>query len=286
MDWLILTLLAVLSRSVYSLATKVLSETVKVSPITQSVLQSVFSGLLAIPFALAIDQFGFANILSSWQPLLLIMLVVAFGNILYYQGIKWLDSGTTQVAFSSILIWGTLFSIFYLSSRFTLVQFTGIGLMLLAILLIQYQKKLIFNKGVWLIIVSAGLFAVFQVLSAKVSNTVSTGAYLTLTYFGSSLILTAIYPQVLAKEIKTVSQQLPSTLKATLFAASTSLLFYIFAYFAYRAAPDSGVVVILLTAQVVVSVLLGIIFLNERKNMTKKIFAGTLAFIASILIKS
>lgn len=286
MNWLILTLLAVLSRSVYSLATKVLSENVKVSPITQSVLQSVFSGLLAIPFALAINQFSFVNILSSWQPLLLIMLVVAFGNILYYQGIKWLDAGTTQVAFSSILIWGTLLSMVYLSSRFTLIQFTGIGLMLLAILLIQYKKRLTFNKGVWLVIASAGLFAVFQVLSAKVSTTVSTGAYLTLTYFGSSLVLAAIYPKVLAKEIKVVSKQLGNAFKATLFASSTSLMYFIFAYFAYRAAPDSGVVVILLTAQVVVSVLLGIVFLNERKNMTKKILAGALAFIASILIKS
>lgn len=286
MNWLILTLLAILSRSVYSLATKVLSENVKVSPITQSVLQSVFSGLLAIPFALAINQFSFVNILSSWQSLLLIMLVVAFGNILYYQGIKWLDAGTTQIAFSSILIWGTLLSIVYLSSRFTLIQFAGIGLMLLAILLIQYQKKLTFNKGVWLVIASAGMFAVFQVLSAKIANTVSTGAYLTLTYFGSSLVLAALYPKVLVNEIKTVSKQLTSAFKATLFASSTSLLYFIFAYFAYRAAPDSGVVVILLTAQVVVSVLLGIVFLNERKNMPKKIWAGVLAFIASILIKS
>ena len=286
MNWLILTLLAVLSRSVYSLATKVLSENVKVSPISQSVLQSVFSGLLAIPFALAINQFSFANILSSWQPLLLIMIVVAFGNILYYQGIKWLDSGSTQVAFSSILIWGTLLSMFYLNSRFTIMQFVGIGLMLVAILMIQYQKKLVINKGVWLVIASAGLFAVFQVFSAKIASSVSTGAYLTLTYFGSSLVLAAVYPKILVKELILVSKQLRSAFKATLFASSTSLLYFIFAYFAYQVAPDRGIVVILLTAQVVVSVLFGIVFLKERQNMPKKLLAGVLAFIASILIKS
>jgi len=280
MNWLILTLLAVLSRSVYSLATKVLSVNVKVSPITQSVLQSVFSGLLAVPFALAINQFGFGNILLSWQPLLLIMLVVAFGNILYYQGIKWLDSGSTQVAFSSILIWSTLLSMFYLNSRFTIMQFVGIGLMLVAILMIQYQKKLVINKGVWLVIASAGLFAVFQVFSAKIASSV------TLTYFGSSLVLAAIYPKILIKELILVSKQLRSAFKATLFASSTSLLYFIFAYFAYQVAPDRGIVVILLTAQVVVSVLFGIVFLKERQNMPKKLLAGVLAFIASILIKS
>ena len=43
---------------------------------------------------------------------------------------------------------------------------------------------------------------------------------------------------------------------------------------------------VLLTAQVILSVIFGIIFLKERGNMGKKLLAGILAVIAGILIKA
>jgi uncharacterized membrane protein len=63
-------------------------------------------------------------------------------------------------------------------------------------------------------------------------------------------------------------------------------LFYLFSYYAFQAAPDRGIVVVLLTTQVVLSVILGIIFLKERANMALKIYAAIIALIASLLIKA
>ncbi|PIQ35960.1 MAG: hypothetical protein COW60_01195 [Candidatus Yonathbacteria bacterium CG17_big_fil_post_rev_8_21_14_2_50_43_9] len=60
----------------------------------------------------------------------------------------------------------------------------------------------------------------------------------------------------------------------------------VFSFMAYKVAPDKGVVVVLLTSQVILSVIFGIIFLKEKDNISKKVLAGILAFIAGIFIKS
>jgi hypothetical protein len=48
MNWLFLTLLAITSRATYSIATKVLSKDVKVTPITHSILLTTFAGVLSL----------------------------------------------------------------------------------------------------------------------------------------------------------------------------------------------------------------------------------------------
>lgn len=72
----------------------------------------------------------------------------------------------------------------------------------------------------------------------------------------------------------------------TLFTSGMSMLYFLFSYLAYRYAPDRGIVVVLLTSQVILSVLFGLLFLKEKENTTKKVAAGILAFIAGVLIKS
>ena len=287
MNWLIFTLVAVSSRSIYSIATKILSNRIKVSAISQAVLLTTFAGLLSLPFSVFVGGISFAGISSVLLFVLLMVFSQAFGNILFFQGMNELDAGTAQIAFSSILIWGSVLSVAFLGSNFSLLQVFGIFIMLIAILLTQYQRKSInFNKGALLIIASAGLFSVFQVTSARISEVISTGAYLLMAYLGSSLILSFVYFNKIAKDLRYLLSKAKDVFKIMLFASGTSLLYFIFSYFAYRVAPDKGVVVVLLTAQVVLSVILGIILLKETRNLKRKLLAGILAFIASVLIKS
>jgi drug/metabolite transporter (DMT)-like permease len=287
MYWLILTILAVTSRATYSIATKILSKYVEVSAITQSVLLTALAGLLVFPLSPFIGGISFVGVSDVLFIVAIMIASQAFGNILFFKGVKLLDAGTAQVAFSSVLVWGVLLSIIFLGSQFSLVQFLGILLMLIAIILVQsYKGKKKIDIGILYILSAAALFAVFQVTSAELSKTISTSAYLLLAYLGSSLLLGALYSTTLRKDWTHLKTQVKKTLDITLFASGTSLLYFLFAYFAYQQAPDQGIVVVLLTSQVVLSVILGIIFLKERENVPKKLIAGVLAFIAAVLIKS
>lgn len=286
MNWLILTILAILSRAVYGLSTKVLSNKVKASPVVQTTTTTIFAGIISLAISPFIGGVSMSGVTSAWLQIAILLACFSLANILYYVGIKTLDSSTTQVAFSSILIWGTLFSVLFLNSKFSMQQMLGVIILLIAILLTQYsQRQLKINKGIIYIAMAAALFAVFQVVSAQLSKTIGVGAYLLIAYFGSTLLFVFAFFPKFRKEIPPLVKNYSTTLKPMLFASSTGMLYFVFSFFAYKVAPDSGVVVLLLTSQVIVAVILSIIFLKEKGQIKQKIIAGVLAVIAGILIK-
>lgn len=287
MDWLLYTLLAIIARSTYSLATRVLSRGFKVSSQTQSLLLTTTLGLMAILVSPLLGGIDFGGVEKQILPVIVIILASAFGNVFYFKGQTNLDTGVTQVAFSSILIWGTILSLIFLGSKFSLQQILGLGLMLIAIVSIQRIKKGVrLDPNIGWIIISALLFALYQVASASVSTTISTATYLVLTYFGTALVILVLFFKNVKNDLSTLGSQVRNSLWKVLFASGTSLLYATFAYLAYGSAPNRGIPVVLLTSQVVLSVILGIIFLKEKENMGRKILAGCLAFLAGILIKS
>ncbi len=287
MNWLLLTISAITARATYSIATKILSKDVKVSALTHSLLLTTFAGIISLLISPFVGGISFLGISNHIFTLSVMITSQAFGNVLFFKGIKSLDASTSQVAFSSILLWGAILSVLFLNSTFSIKQILGIIILLLAILLVQYKKgKIDINPGFLLLVASAILFAVFQVTSADISKTFSTGTYLILAYLGPSIIIATLYFNTILADFKLLQSQLRTTSLKTLFASGTSMLYFIFSYLAYRYAPDRGVVVVLLTSQVVLSVIFGIIFLKEKDRVVIKVIAGGLAFLAGILIKS
>lgn len=288
MDWLFLTILAIISRAVYSLASRLLSVNIKVKAPTQVFLITLTLGILSLLVSSIIGGINLSGVEKYIPMLLLITLASVIGNIIYFKSQKQLDAGTTQIAFSTILIWGTILSVLLLKSQFTLKQFLGIALMLIAIITIQYKKsKMTLNNDIVLIIGSAFLFAFFQVASASISKLVSTATYLLLNFLGQAILILPFYFQIIWQDVKNlIKSNKTNTVKSLLFTAGTSLLYNIFSYLAYQIAPNRGIVVVLLTSQVVLSVIFGIIFLKEKDNLVKKLLAGLLAFLAGVLIKS
>lgn len=287
MYWLFLTLLAVTSRAVYSLATKVLTNRLHTSASTQNFLltsTATLFGLLLSPF---LGGISFDGVSEHWLTIIIMILCVASGGVLFFVGQKHLDAGTTQIAFSSILLWGVLLSIGFLQSHFSLTQAAGIALLFAAIILVQYRKgKRRLDAGVIWIIASAALFAGFQVASADLAQHITGGTYLLLAYGGPTILVGIVYARTLRRELPGLAKRLSHNLQAVVFAAGTTFGYYVFSYFAYKQAPDPGVVVVLLTSQVVLSVLLGIIFMRERDNIPRKLIAGALAFLAGAFIKT
>lgn len=286
MNWLLLTILAITSRAIYSIATKLLSSQVKVSSITQSVLLTSFATILTLLVSPFIGGISFRGIPHIWLTTLLMVFSQAIGNVLFFKGLERLDAGNSQIAFSSILVWGAILSVLFLHSTFSWLQLLGILLLLFAIILIQYRKgRERFNISVGYIIAAAGLFAVFQVTSAQLSTVMNAGTYLFLAYFGSAVIISLIYAKRVLKDMQLLTKQVAVVGRNGLFASGTSLLYFLFSYFAYRLASDRGIVVVLLTTQVILSVIFGIVFLKERESIKQKLIAGTIALVASVLIK-
>lgn len=84
--------------------------------------------------------------------------------MLFFKGIKGLDAGTTQIAFSSILIWGAFLSVMFLGSVFSFMQVAGILLMLVSILVVQYTKGSLDLNSSFLYIAASAVYLLYSKL--------------------------------------------------------------------------------------------------------------------------
>lgn len=285
MPWLALTGLAVMCRSSLSIGSKLVTNRVAASSLTLSALLTGFGAVLALLLSPVLGGLSVSGLAAVWPSAVVMVLSQGVGNILYFEGVARLDAGTTQIAFSTIVLWSLGLSVLLLDSSFSPMQLLGVALLVGAILLaghgpVDAER----TTGVLFIVASTAMYGTFQVTSAQLSRHVSAATYLVLTYAGATALLLALYARRIAPELRAVSASWRRTLPVTLYAAASSMGAFTFGYFAYRVAPDRGLVVVLLTTQVVLSVLLGIVLLGERERAGRKIAAGVIAVLATWLI--
>ena len=288
MAWLLLTIIALTSRATYSIAVKLMSNSLPLSAPSQAVFLASVASIFAVLFSPLLGNLSVGGVSDNWITIIIMAASQGFGNVLFFRGLATLEASITQIVYSSVLIWGAILSVIFLNSTFAVIQLVGIVLLFAAIVLVQHKKKGVgrINRGVALILASALMFSIFQVTSAKLATSLTAASYLLFAYAGSAIVVATVYYPNLKKDVQKVSGNVLSFTRITLFSAITSFMYFLFSYFAYKEAPDPGVVVVLLTAQVVLSVVLGIIFLKERQQIPQKLTAAVMALIAGLLIKS
>lgn len=284
MDWLLLTFLSVIFRSIYGVMTKVLSNKLKVSAYTQAALLSFSGALIALLVSPLLGGLHFDFSKVSLVAVTLVMLGQGLGNITYFASIKNLTSGTAQIAFSSILFFNTFLSLVFLNLDLSFLNVFGLVLLMLAILSVVTGKVELHRKGVALMVLSAFLFSVFQLSSAEISKQVGAATYLVLAYLGSVAVTLTLKWKVVVRDLRKAERR--TTLGVPLITAIPSLGNFLFAYYAYRTAPQPAKVAMLLTSQVVLTVFLSYFFLKEKGHILRKVSAAILVVIAAILIKN
>ncbi len=284
MSWILFTGLSVLSRAIYGVMSKVLSNKVLVSAPTQALSLTIAGTFMAILISPFLGGINLTTPTINWLTVLLVVLGQGLGNIVYFKGMKKLTNGTAQITFSSILVFNTFLSLIFLDLNLSPLNIFGLILLSIAILIVV-SGKIEFNlQGILLMMGSAFLFSVFQIASTELSRQVTAATYLVIAYGGSALTIFIIQAKTIIPEIKKI-QKKTTIILIPLLTVIPSLGNFIFAYYAYRIAPEPAKVAILLTSQVVVAVLLSYIFLGEKDNLIRKIIAAVLVIIAAILIK-
>ncbi len=283
MSWLLLTCISVICRAVYGVMSKVLSRRAESSAYTQAVLLSTVCALIAVP---AIPLFGgiTADLSKiSWLVVLLVAGGQGLGNIFYFTAMKKLTNGTAQIAFSSILIFNTLLSLLFLNLHLSVINIAGILLLLIAIVSVASGKIVFDRRGVLPMVVGSFFYAVFQLSSSQLSQHVSAAVYLLIAYIGGAAVVFMLKAGTVVRDIRRPGFR--AAVKNSFFAAVPSLGNFLFAYYAYRSAPTPAIVAILLTSQVVFTILLSYLFLREREHLGRKFAAAVLVVAAAALIK-
>ncbi|MBP9738292.1 DMT family transporter [Candidatus Saccharibacteria bacterium] len=284
MSWLLLTFISVISRAIYGVMTKVLSNRVKVTSYTQSFILLMGGGLIALLIAPLIGGYevGFTNV--NITAVVLVVLASALGNILYFIAINSLTSSTAQITFSSILVFNTTLSVAFLDLTLSPLNILGVMLLMIAITSVVTGKIKLSFKGVSLMLLSALCFAIMQLASTVVSKEVSALSYLIISYFGVAVVVFIAKARLIVREMRDAKDKV-NLYGVPFITALPSVGNFLFAYYAYRLAPEPTKVAILLTSQVVLTVIISYFFLGERDHVLRKVFASVLVVLSALLIR-
>lgn len=279
-----LTFISVLARAIYGVMTKVLSNRVKVSSYTQSFILLVSGGIIALIIAPFIGGFHISFTGVNLTAVILVVIASALGNILYFIAINSLTSSTAQITFSSILVFNTVLSVLLLGLKLSLLNILGVFILMIAVLSVVTGKIKLNLRGVILMLLSALSFAVMQLASTVVSKEVSALSYLVISYFGVAVPVLAYKAKTIISEIHR-SKDKQGLFMVPFVTAIPSVANFLFAYYAYRIAPEPTKVAILLTSQVVFTVIISYVFLKERDHVLRKIIAAALVLFSAALIR-
>lgn len=281
MDWFWLTLISILFVSVANVLQRVLMKHDKSNPYSYAI---VFHLLLALLNAICIIIFNSQIALFNGNFLLLIISSVLWGatSVFLFKALKLLDVSEVTILSTTKIFVIIIASILFLHESFSLKKALGAIIIVIATILVTNQKgKMKFNEGVFytfLMVVFSGTALVIDSFNVKNYDPIF---YNTIQNLLSGLFLFFVAPKALREWKQFTSPSFIVRMLPLTFFSTIQALTYLIALKTPGITAQSGV---MRQSTIIVTVILAVIFLGERKEITKKIIAGTLVTIGIILL--
>lgn len=279
--WIAYALIAIGSISIANLFQKLSMKKEDSDPVIAAIVFSILLGIFSGTFALLV---GFHLPNKNILPFFVISTAFyAFGTIAFFKAMKAAEASVVIITTGFGAIVSILSAYIFLGERLSNNQLLGSAIILLAVALVsgKKQKEFKLNKGVLYSLIGTSLYALAVTNDTHIILNYEAISYTPIMSFLPVLLLIAIYPQ----KIK------PSILALTKFEKNIYLYSFLYSiqavsyYLALQHGAMASRMGILFKAQIILSVLLAIIFLKERKNLGKKFLAAILVTIGILLLK-
>ncbi|MBI3379931.1 DMT family transporter [Candidatus Gottesmanbacteria bacterium] len=270
------SILAGISSGVTESINKSITEK-KYSSFSYFFLQLSLNGLLfLIPFLL----FGsFPKLSIVYLYIFLAVLATFLGNLSLIKAYKTEDISNITILLQSSLLVTFTSGIVFLHEKINMINIVGFLAIICGILIIFYEgKKLRLSFGLFLALVvglSFGISAVFQKLALSLVDPLS--FVFIFDFFIVSILL--FIPKTY-KDIKTIFGKYKKKIILSRFTAVSAFYLLLWTYQRSKIAVAN---VNFTTVFLLSSVLIGILFLGERKNISKKL-AGSLLCVLGIIL--
>lgn len=279
-SWLLYVLLYLVLATVFTQLYKVSTKTLKNAGALTILLQLTagVTALLLCPFF----EFQFPTDIKVY-----IMLGIA---ILFYTTSDRINttvrSGIEASTFSMLQQLSTTFMIFagliFLKEEFVMTKFIGAMLIIFSNVLIFYKKgKFEFNKYIGLGVLANIAYTIALFLDVNISDNFNLPFYVAITLIIPAFLI-MIVERVKLSEIK--DEWKNGNKKAIMITAVSWATMIIVQLRAYQLG-NVTIVAPLCALTVMLNVIVGYLFLNERDNLLKKIIAAILIIISIVLIK-
>ncbi|HVF69779.1 MAG TPA: DMT family transporter [Xanthomonadales bacterium] len=280
MSWELLTAISVITTSVSVILQRVLLHNDKSDPIAYAI---VFQGLTAIFFAIfaLFEGFKMPDFTKYWFPVTATFVLYAIGNVIYAKTLQKVEASIFSTLLATSTIWVVLMSYFLFAERPNSAQILG-GLIIFGSvgILMERSGKLKLDTGIMMGLFMGLIFGLAKSAWIYVGKEAGVGVWNALACAVPALLL-------LLTNHRSVSKMKP-LLTGRVF-TKMLLLCILFAVcnLASLAAYQVGkvsVITPLMQTNVIITVILAIIILGERKRLWQKVMAAVVCFIGVLLI--
>lgn len=249
---------------------------------TFTFITTLFGGialLLLLPF----EQLKYLLTPQVIIVLLLLSLCYALTDLSFIRGRQ-----LEEVSIVSILVqlgnfWALVGGTLIFKETLTFNKILGVGLIVLgSILLVWHKQKITMSKGKYLVILGTILFTINSFADKVFSPYFSASLYKAIIFILEALMLFTFF---LPHRITAVKKEFKIQGKTIIFVGPFLSLAVFFLFRAFQTGGEASKVLPVYSLSLVFSVIAGILFLNEKSNLTKKIIAMVLVLVGTYILQ-
>ena len=280
MSWQLLVAINVVTFSISVLLRRILLHEDKSDPIAYSIvfqaLVGILTGIYAILHGFKAPDFG-----KYWFAITATTVLYALGNIASAKALQRVEASIFSILFASSAIWTIAASYLILHDKLSILHFFGILLVLASVATLgEKSNSGRISRGTLLTLFTALLFGLAVVGWTYVARRADVPTWTSLSFLGPSLAILLVKPRAVRKMRPFLSRRIFNTMLLLGVIYSISALT---ALFAYRDG-NVNLVAVLQQSSIILTTVLGIVFLNERKDLLKKAVSALICLVGVVLI--
>lgn len=279
MIWLIWALVSAFSDGIKRILHRVIM--IDESPYSYALIENILTSFVFIP--ILITEFTIPSGIFPWLLVLFSSFIWTIIALVGFNAYKFTPISLKEPISQSRLIFLLILSIILLSEIITFRKILGTLIIFIGIIILTYHKKRIFgrlsDKGVQLTFISAFLFAFVNIIDKTAMRYFTAGMFGFLVYLIPGLLLLLF----IKKRTVQTKKLIKNKWNFILFVIILGAVFYYSKLKAYTLA-DVSLVFPIIRMGTLISVLGGILFLNEKEEIFKKVLSSVIIMIGVITL--
>lgn len=282
MPWYYLAIISIIGVSLANLLARVLMKEKNSNPISYAIVFQFLVGFISLGFTLLLNKFVLPTDLNLLPRFLTSAFLWAGMTVFSFKATKTLTAGEITILGTSGTVISIVLGVFILGETLKTSGVMGILLILAAVLIINSEKlSFVSKQGIIFALLSAVCGGIAVVNDAIILKSYEAFSYMAVISLLPGLILLLLFPkQFFASKKLFNAKRLKLMSILGIFYSIQGIAFYL----AFQKGAPVSLLSPLTRLSIVLTVLLGAIFLKEKRNLSKKILAAIIAMTGAILV--
>ena len=281
MPWELLIAISIVAFAINSLLSRSLMKQTVSDPFAQTVVLFGLGGIVATVIALSLGKLHLPTVAQA-PYFLLGGAVATIGAVLINKAYKLIEASEVGILGSAQKMWSVVGAFIFLGEPFSALKIIATVVIIIGVIIASWKHHTLkWDKGALFVIGAGMLFSVADIAGYYLLQTMNTFSFTALGHLFPVILLLAIRPSTI-KHLRFYTKRsnfIKISIQSVFDITGTFCFFY-----AYTLAHNASTITPLTASRVILTVILGAIFLRERDNLVKKIIGGLIIVFGSVML--